>query len=73
MSDEAAAQEPREYIELQQVLKLANMAHTGGQAKIMIQGGEVKVNGEVETRRRRKLYPGDVVEVAGEEFHLAAE
>jgi ribosome-associated protein len=61
---------PREYIELQQALKLANLVETGGQAKYMIQGGEVKVNGEVETRRRRKIYAGDVIEVDGEEYHV---
>ena len=65
--------EEREYIELQQALKVANIAETGGQAKQMIQGGEVMVNGVVETRRRRKLYPGDIIEVAGEEFHIGDE
>jgi ribosome-associated protein len=61
---------PREHIELQQALKLANIVESGGQAKHMIQGGEVKVNGEVETRRRRKIYAGDVIEVDGEEYHI---
>jgi ribosome-associated protein len=65
--------EEREYIELQQALKVANIAESGGQAKHMIQGGEVMVNGVVETRRRRKLYPGDIIEVAGEEFHIGGE
>lgn len=64
------AEPAREYIELQQALKVANLVETGGHAKQMIQGGEVKVNGEVETRRRRKLYPGDVVEVGGEAYHI---
>jgi ribosome-associated protein len=58
--------EKGEYIELQQLLKLTNLAETGGQAKVLIQGGEVKVNGLVETRRRRKLYVGDTVEVFGQ-------
>jgi ribosome-associated protein len=48
---------------LDQFLKLSSIAQTGGHAKVLIQGGEVKVNGEVETRRRRKLAPDDVVEV----------
>lgn len=59
-----------EYIELQQALKLAQIAHTGGQAKVMIQNGEVRVNGVVETRRRRKLYPGDEIQAEGIVFYI---
>lgn len=51
---------------LDQFLKLAGIAGTGGQAKLLIQGGDVQLNGVVETRRRKKLLPEDVVEVAGE-------
>ena len=47
--------ESDEYIKLDQFLKLAQIAMTGGEAKAMIQDGMVKVNGEVETRRGRKL------------------
>jgi ribosome-associated protein len=54
-------------IELGPLLKLANLADTGGQAKLLIEHGEVRVNGSVELRRGRKLTPGDVVEVAGHE------
>ena len=50
---------------LDQFLKLASIVESGGQAKVMIQGGEVKVNGETETRRRRKLALEDVVEAGG--------
>ncbi len=60
-------------IRLDQFLKLSNMAETGGQAKLLIQAGEVVVNGAVETRRRRKLVPGDTVEVAGEQFVIEAD
>ena len=52
------------------VLKLAGIAETGGHAKVMIQSGEVKVNGEIESRRKRRCKEGDVIEVAGEEFVL---
>jgi len=55
-------------LRLDQFLKLRAISGTGGQAKMMIQNGEVKVNGEVETRRRRKLSMGDVVEVCGKQF-----
>ncbi len=54
-----------EWIRLDQFLKLAQAAGTGGEAKIRIQGGEVSVNGQAETRRGRKIRPGDVVEVSG--------
>jgi ribosome-associated protein len=52
---------------LGQVLKASNVVGSGGEAKVMIQGGEVRVNGEVETRRGRKLEKGDVVEVGEDE------
>jgi ribosome-associated protein len=57
-----------ETICLDQFLKLSGVVGTGGQAKIAIQTGQVQVNGETEFRRRRKLVPGDVVEIGGEEF-----
>ena len=53
-------------IRLDQFLKLQSVVGSGGQAKIMIQGGEVVVNGQIETRRSRKLHPGDVVEILEE-------
>jgi len=55
-------------LRLDHFLKLAADSGTGGQAKLLIQSGEVKVNGEVETRRRRKLIVGDVVETGGKQF-----
>lgn len=58
-------------ITLGQALKAANVVGTGGEAKVLIQYGDVLVNGEVETRRGRKLEPGDVVEVGEERFEVA--
>lgn len=52
-------------IRLDQYLKLAGVVGSGGQAKVRIQAGDVRVNGAVETRRGRKLKPGDVVEFDG--------
>jgi ribosome-associated protein len=52
-------------INLAQVLKLANLAESGGQAKAMVADGLVKVNGAVEHRKRRQMAVGDVVEVEG--------
>ena len=59
-----------DFIELQQALKLANVVETGGEAKYLIQSGHVRVNGEVETRRRRKLYAGDTFEFEGETYSV---
>ena len=59
-------------ITLGQALKAANVVGTGGEAKVLIQYGEVLVNGEVETRRGRKLEPGDVVEVGDERFEVGS-
>jgi ribosome-associated protein len=51
------------FIKLDQFLKWQMIAQSGGQAKVLIQTGQVDVNGEMELRRGRKLYEGDVVEV----------
>lgn len=62
-----------DFIKLGQALKLANMVSSGVEAKIVIQEGLVKVNGEVDTRRGRKLYPQDVFEFEGQEVTVLAE
>ena len=59
-----------EFIKLGQALKLSGMVESGLDAKLFIQDGEVKVNGEVELRRGRKLYKGDQVEFDGAEFTI---
>lgn len=51
-----------DFIRLDSAMKLASLVSTGGHAKIVIQNGEVKVNGEVCTQRGKKLYSGDKVE-----------
>ena len=51
-----------EFIRLEQLLKYVNIVSSGGIAKEIIQDGEVYVNGEVETRRGKKLRPGDKVQ-----------
>ena len=61
-----------EYIKLGQALKLAGLVSSGVEAKILIQEGLVMVNGEVDDRRGRKLYPGDVFSLNGEEVKVAA-
>tara|TARA_Y100000991_G_scaffold141224_1_gene106565 strand:+ start:1343 stop:1576 length:234 start_codon:yes stop_codon:yes gene_type:complete len=53
-----------EYIDLLQFLKATGMAVTGGEAKMLVDDGLIQVNGEDESRRRRKLRPGDRVDIA---------
>ena len=62
-----------DYIKLGQLLKLANMLSSGVEAKIVIQNGEVKVNGEIDTRRGKKIYPNDVVEYKGQQVTVIGE
>ena len=57
-------------ITLGQALKAANVVGTGGEAKVLIQTGEVRVNGKVETRRGLKLRGGDVIEVGDERLEV---
>jgi ribosome-associated protein len=53
--------EGHEFIELNKLLKITNVVGTGGEANSLIENGEIKVNGEVETRKRNKLRAGMVV------------
>ena len=59
-----------DFIKLGQALKAAGLVDSGLDAKIVIQDGEVSVNGEVETRSGKKLYDGDVVEFDGETIKI---
>jgi ribosome-associated protein len=58
-------------IRLGQLLKLAALADSGGDAHALVSDGAVTVNGEVETRRGRQLHPGDVIAVAEEAVRIA--
>jgi ribosome-associated protein len=60
----------RDYVELKNLLKLLDLVNSGGEAKVIIQGGEVNVNGEVETRRGRKLKVDDNVSFNGVEVRI---
>jgi len=59
-----------ETIRLGQLLKVAGVVDSGGEAKALIADGRVRVNGEVETRRGRQLHAGDELAAAGEELRL---
>ena len=63
-----ASEEGKDVLRLDQFLKLKGLTQSGGEAKHRIQGGEVKVNGELETRRGRKLKTGDVIEALGQKL-----
>jgi ribosome-associated protein len=62
--------QPSSGMTLGQALKAADLVGSGGEAKVVIQGREVRVNGEVETRRGRRLKEGDVVEVGDERLEV---
>lgn len=59
-----------EYIKLGQALKAANLVEDGVEAKLVIQDGLIKVNNQVDIRRGRKLYDGDVVSFDGQELRI---
>lgn len=59
-----------EPIELYKLLKLENLAGSGGEAKAMIADGQVRVNGAVETRKRKKIFSGDCIEVLGQQMQV---
>jgi ribosome-associated protein len=59
-----------DFIRLDQFLKLNGITRSGGEAKHLIQEGKVKVNGLVETRRKKKLHVGDIVETLGQRMQI---
>ena len=62
-----------EYIKLDSFLKFAGAVLSGGEAKELIQGGKVKVNGEVCTMRGKKMRPGDQAELDGKIYKVTEE
>ncbi|MBV1960368.1 MAG: RNA-binding S4 domain-containing protein [Immundisolibacteraceae bacterium] len=65
MNQVEISQEP---IELYKLLKMEGLVASGGEAKLVISEGEVRVNGEVETRKRKKIVAGDKVSFGDESF-----
>lgn len=63
----------KEPVELYKILKFEGLTTTGGEAKLLIGDGQVTVNSEIETRRRRKMMSGDVIGFRGEQFQLSME
>jgi len=60
----------KEPVELYKILKFEGMAASGGEAKMAVADGQVLVNGEVETRKRRKIVSGDIIEFCGEKIQI---
>jgi ribosome-associated protein len=59
-----------EFVELYKVLKFEGLTQSGGQAKSVIANGEVTVNGEIETRKRKKLVAGDIIKFDRQELRI---
>lgn len=62
--------EGRDYIQLNDLLKITGLSNSGGQAKQLIDQGLVKVDGQVETRKRCKIRAGQVVDFSGEQVQV---
>ena len=60
----------KEPVELYKLLKFESLASSGGEAKYVIALGLVRVNGEVETRKRKKIVSGDLIEFNGETYQI---
>lgn len=60
----------KEPVELYKILKFEGLVATGGEAKLLVGDGQVMVNGEIETRRRKKIVDGDVIEFRGEQLQM---
>lgn len=60
----------REPVELYKILKFEGLVATGGEAKLLIANGQVTVNGEVETRKRKKIVAGDTIVVGDETLRI---
>jgi len=60
----------KEPVELYKILKFEGLVTTGGEAKLLIGDGQVTVNGEIETRKRRKIVDGDVIECCGDRLQV---
>ncbi|MBR6402925.1 MAG: RNA-binding S4 domain-containing protein [Eubacterium sp.] len=71
--EKVSIRQGEEFIKLGQALKKAGLVESGVEAKIVVQDGLVKVNGEIDTRRGKKLVAGDEVEYDGNSFKIVQE
>lgn len=63
----------KEPVELFKLIKFEGLAPSGGEAKLLIEQGQVYVNGEIETRKRKKIVAGDIIKLGSDEFITALE
>ncbi|MDA7804255.1 RNA-binding S4 domain-containing protein [Crocinitomix sp.] len=68
--DQFKLKEKEEFIELTKLLKIKQIAQTGGHAKLIVEDGDVYVNGEQEFRKRKKLRQGDIITLDGIEITI---
>ncbi|MDX1489751.1 MAG: RNA-binding S4 domain-containing protein [Pseudohongiellaceae bacterium] len=61
----------KEPVELFKILKFENIASSGGEAKALIEQGAVQLNGETETRKRKKIVSGDVIDCLGQQYKIS--
>jgi len=72
-SSKIIAELKQEFVELYKILKFEGLADSGGMAKQFIADGQVTVNGKVETRKRKKIGPGDRIEFSGQSIEVLAK
>ena len=60
-------------IQLDQLLKWMGLTETGGQARFLIDAGQIRINEGVTTERRRKIYPGDLLVIEGQQYRIIQE
>ncbi|MEL6105861.1 MAG: RNA-binding S4 domain-containing protein [Planctomycetota bacterium] len=70
MSDDPGQPSSQPVMRLDDLIKRSGLVGSGGQAKLLIQDGQVSVNGEIETRRRKQLQLGDVIEFLDQQITL---
>jgi ribosome-associated protein len=69
-SDMRTVEITKEPVELYKILKFEGLVSSGGEAKSVVAEGMVSVNGEIETRKRKKIVSGDIISFADEEFKI---
>jgi len=72
-SSKIIAELEADFVELYKILKFEGLADSGGMAKQVITDGQVSVNGEVETRKRKKIGPGDKIEFSGQSIEIVGK
>ena len=72
-SSNVIAELESEFVELYKILKFEGLTESGGMAKQLIAEGQVSVNGQIETRKRKKIYAGDKIEFSGQSIAVESK